>query len=360
LRPLSAADAISPAWDHTRRLLFTGRNWRTLLKIGFIACMAEAGGYNSSYNNLGSHMPSKSSAIVAALLAAAVLFSIVALVIAFAFFYLSSRLQFVLFDVVLRSDTTIAPIWRRYGGITWRWMLLKFLFWLAALACLAPMVVPFILRFIHSAAMQPSGEIANPGPFFMSILGFVFLIVLFVIVITICYVLLRDFGLPSMALENAPLSVTVHRVLRLIRMEPGQIALYILLLVILRIAGSIVCSIILVFAILIAMVPLGGGGLILWLALRHAGPVGQFAMYAGLAVLGLLLIAAVILASIVLFGYMYTFFQAYTLYFLGGRYPMLGAYLQPPAPEWTPPPAPVFPSPGDGGIVSPPPDPVAS
>jgi hypothetical protein len=341
LRPLSAVDAISPAWDHTRRLLFTRRDWRTLLKIGAVAFFAEVGGCNGSYNNLGHHIPARSSAIVAAILAAAVLFSIIALVIAFAFFYLRSRLQFVLFDVVLRSDTTVAPIWRRYGGVTVRWMLLKFLFWLAALACMAPVLVPFILHVIRSGATHSNGEIANPAAFIMSILGFVLLIILFVIVIAICYVLLRDFGLPSMAVENAPMSVTVQRVFRLVRLEPGQIALYILMLVVLRIAGNIVCSIALAFATLIALVPLGGAGLVLWLSLRHADTAGYFAMYAGLVVLALLLVAFILIAAIMLFGYMFTFFQAYTLYFLGGRYPMLGAYLQPP-PDWTPPPAPSF------------------
>ncbi len=57
--------------------------------------------------------------------------------------------------------------------------------------------------------------------------------------------------------------------------------------------------------------------------------------------------------SIALFGYYLTVFEAYGIYFLGGRYPHLGGLLEPSVPApFTPPPS--FPSPeeekdDDGG-----------
>ena len=77
-------------------------------------------------------------------------------------------------------------------------------------------------------------------------------------------------------------------------------------------------------------------------------------MIAGGVLLAIVFAIIVFLAVIMVFGYMFTFFQAYTLYFLGGRYPMLGAYLDAQIqPQWAPPPAPAPPSPGFGGIVPP-------
>lgn len=343
MRTLSAVDAISPALQHTRRLLFDKRDWRLLLKIGAVAVFAEMGGCNSSFNLPGNHHAhGKAPAIMAAVLAFVVLIAIAAVLIGLVFFYIGSRLQFVLFDVVLRSDTTVAPIWRRFGGVTWRWIGLKLLFFLLALICIAPLLIPFVLHFIHTARMQHNGQIADPAAFIISILGFVASIFILVIVFSICYMLLRDFGLPSMALENASIGVTVQRILRLVRLEPGQVALYLLMHFLLRLAGAILCYFVLFFAMLIALIPLGGGGLALWLGLRHAGPGGHVLMIAGWVVLGLILAALLIVAGIMLFGYMLTFFQAYTLYFLGGRYPMLGAYLEagmpPPAVLMHPPP----------------------
>jgi len=361
LRPLSAVDSVSPAWHHTHRLLLARRDWRTLLKIGAVAFFAEVGGFNSSYGNPVQHMPGKSSAVLAALLAFVVLISIVALLIGLALFYISSRLQFVLFDVVLRSDTTVAPIWRRYGTVTWRWMLLKFLFCVAALLCLAPVIIPMVFHIIHVTVNSGDGESANPASFIVSIIGFVLLILLFALIIGICYVLVRDFGLPSMALENAPMSVTIQRVLRLIQAEPGQIALYLLILLALRIVCAIICYMLVFFAALVAAIPFGGAGLALWLSLRHADTAGHIAMIAGGVLLGVAFAIVLFLAVIMIFGTMFTFFQAYTLYFLGGRYPLLGAYLDAqPQPQWTPPPAPVAPPSGFGGAVSPPTDPALS
>lgn len=361
MRPLSAVDSVSPAWQHTHRLLLARRDWRILLKIGAVAVFAEAGGFNSSFGNGGNLGAGKAPAVMAALLAFIVLISIVALLVGLVFFYISSRLQFVLFDVVLRSDTTVAPIWSRYGTVTWRWMLLKFLFFVAALLCLAPVLVPMVLHIIRATANSTDGQMANPASFIVSIFGFVLLILLFALIIGVCYVLVRDFGLPSMALENAPISVTIQRVLRLIQAEPGQITLYLVILLALRIAFAVVCYIILFFAALVAAIPFGGAGLALWLSLRHSSTAGHIGMIAGCILLGVVFAILVILAAIMVFGYMFTFFQAYTLYFLGGRYPMLGAYLDAqPQTQWTPPPHPVPSPPDPGGFASPPTDPALS
>jgi hypothetical protein len=330
MRPLSAIDAIGPAWSHTSRLLIAPRSWRLALKIGAVAFFAEVGGCNGSYSSPGHHSHGVPPTMVAAMVAAALLIGIVAIVVGLAFFYLSSRLQFVLFEIVLRSDTTVAPIWRRYGRATWYWIGLKILFFLTALLCVTPILIPVAILFIHriGPAFQ-EGFQRNPAIFVVAILGFVSAVFLVFIVIFVIYTLLRDFGLPSMALESTPMSETVRRVWRLLRGEPGPVALYVLMRFLLSIAGSIAADVVLVIGALIALIPLGGSALIAWLSLRHASLTGHIVMIAAWVVLALAFLALVLVAAIILVGYVFTFLQAYALYFLGGRYPLVGAYLEP-------------------------------
>jgi hypothetical protein len=330
MRPLSATDAIGPAWRHTSRLLVAPQNWRLALKICAVAFFAQAGGCNSSFNSPARHMNGVSPAFLAGVVAMALVIGIVALTIGLAFFYLSSRLQFVLFEVVLRSDTTLSPIWRRYGHATWHWMGLKIIYFLTALACTAPILIPIVIHFIHEMGPSFQGLTpVDPVAVFVAILEFISAIFFIVILIGVAYTLLYDFGLPSMALESTPMSVTVQRVWGLIRNEPGPVALYVLMRFLLSIAGSLAVDCILVTGAIIALIPLGGVGLIAWLSLRHAGFGGHVVMIAIWVVLGLVLLVLLALAAVMLFGYVFTFLQAYALYFLGGRYPLVGAYLDP-------------------------------
>lgn len=354
MRPLSAIDAIGPAWNHTSRILVAPRNWRLALKIGAVAFFAQAGGCNSSFSSPGRHLPTAPPAFVAAIVAMAFVLASVALLIGLALFYLSSRLQFVLFEVVLRSDTTVSPIWRRYDSATWHWMGLKILYFLAALICAAPLLVPIVIHFIHQMGPSFYGDSPqNPVALFVAILGFISAIFFIVVLIGIGYTLLYDFGLPSMALENTNISDTVRRVWNLIRNEPGPVALYVLMRFLLAIGGSLAADCIVAVGALIACVPFGGVGLIAWLSLRHAGLAGHVTMIAAWIVLGLFFLALLVLAAIIVFGFVYTFLQAYALYFLGGRYPLVGAYLEP----FLPPPYPYAAYPSPGPPPQPPPHP---
>jgi hypothetical protein len=328
--PLSAIDAIGPAWNHTGRLLLAPRNWRLLLKIGAVAFFAQVGGCNSSFNSSGHKLSGLPAAFSAAIVALAFVIGIVALIVGLAFFYLSSRLQFVLLEVVLRSDTTVTPIWRRYGRATWHWIGLKVLYFLAALICVLPILIPVIIHFAYIFRTIFNGSAPqNPLAFFMSIFGFISAAFFILIVIGIGYILLHDFGLPSMALESTPMAETVRRVWNLLRGEPGPVALYLLMRLLLGIGGSLAAYFVLLIGALVALVPLGGAALFAWLSLRHAGFAGHVILIAVWVVLGLVLLVLLTIAAIMVMGYVFTFFQAYALYFLGGRYPLVGAYLAP-------------------------------
>lgn len=339
MQPLSAIDAISPAWDHTRKLLLNPVRWQTMLKIGLVAAFAGTGSFNFNSNSIGRpggiphgplHLPA--IALVASFL---LVIGVVFLVVWFAFFYLSARLQFVMFDFVLRRDTTIGPIWSRFGPATWRWMGLRFLFTVGAMVLFSPILIPAVLGFIHSF---PKGGTAPDLPsFFGTLMAFLGAILLVAIVIGLGTLLLHDFGLPSMALEGTPLQETAARVLRLMRAEPLQVFLYVVMRVVLQIAIAIGTFIGIFISCLILLIPFGALGGILWATLHGAGMGARVGMWAMIAMLVLAFAAVVLVAIFMLASLVGTFFQAYSLYFLGGRYPLLGELLQP-----TPEPPPSF------------------
>jgi hypothetical protein len=339
MQRLSAFDAIGPAWNHTQALLFTPRSWRLVLKIGAVAFFAQMGGCNASFNTPTHGIGGINHLVLMSVLLAV---SLVALAIYLVTFYIGSRLQFCLFEVVLRKDTWVGPIWRRYGAATWRWIGLKVLFGLAAMLCMAPILVPAILHFVHSMTADGNNSAADFGSLFAAILGFIAAIFFVILLISCVYALLADFGLPSMALEGTTLGETVRRVWGLVRAEPGQVLLYLLMRFILGFAGAIGSYIVLGLTAFVLLIPLGGAALVLWLSLQHAALGGKVLMVAGWAVLGIILLVLLFIAMMMVFGAVFAFIQAYALYFLGGRYGLVGQYLDPvPAPYYgSPGPAP--------------------
>lgn len=346
--PLSATDAITPAWQHTRRLLLGPRNPALFFKLAAVAFFAEILGFNS-LGGSPSHAGHGAGSALSGPLIALIFFAATAgLLIGLVFFYLSSRLQFTLFHIVLRSETAVGPIWRRYGAATWRWIGLKLLFFVAAVLCLAPIVVPAIIYAVHAFSLQSQGGSFHIAGFIVAMFLFVALVMLLVLAFIIGYVLLRDFALPSMALEGTPLRETVRRVLALTRAEPGQVSLYLLLRFCLSIAGALVSEVLIGVMAVVFGAPLGGLGFGLWKAFHLGDAAAHAGMIAGWVVLALALLAVITIAAISLFGYLYTFLQAYAIFFLGGRYPLMGQLLvEPPAPvsparrpqAWTPAPA---------------------
>jgi hypothetical protein len=84
---------------------------------------------------------------------------------------------------------------------------------------------------------------------------------------------------------------------------------------------------------LVVGAPLGGLGFGLWATLHTAGTAARAGMIGGWVILALALLTVLAIGAISLFGYLFTFLQAYAIFFLGGRYPLLGQLLvEPPAP----------------------------
>ena len=345
MQRLSAIDAISPAWEHTRELLLVPRSWRLLLKVAAVAFFAQIGGCGTSFSSPG-RFPGHAGAAAgsAAVETTLIVIGFVVLLIGLGLFYVSSRLQLVLFELVARRDTRVGPIWRRYSGVTWKWIGLKVLFFVVALVCLAPVVTPFVLHFIHNLPSPGDhGPQGSSRVVLVTVLEFIGVIFVALIAFTFCYLLLMDFGIPSLALENTTLRETLRRIVLLVRTEPGPVSLYVLMRVLLGLAWGLCAYLAILVSAAVLLIPLGGAGMALWAGLRHGGPGAHVVMIVGWGLLAALLGVAVVLAFIVLLGAGLTFVQAYAVYFLAGRYPLLGNLIEAgPGGPFTPPP--VFPS----------------
>jgi hypothetical protein len=154
--------------------------------------------------------------------------------------------------------------------------------------------------------------------------------------------LLGDFVLPSLALESTSLSDAISRSMALLKAEPAQVFYFSCLKVVLAIAGFIALEIVVFIGEIAIGIPVGIVGFVGWLSLHNLGAAGALMMTAGGVILYLGVIAALFYLIIGLQGCLITFFQCYGMYFLGGRYPLLGSLLEPP-PLRQPAPAPLLP-----------------
>lgn len=343
-QPLSAADALSPAWRYARQYLNTQPRIMTAIKICAVAVFAEMGGFN-----FNASVPGRTGPTPGFPFSGAVLFTILSLlfVLCLVFFYLGSRLQFVIFEMVLRRDSIVGPVWKRYGGgVPWRWIGLKLLAFLAFAAALTTVAIPFIFYFIAHAKHEE--EVS--ASFVCAIIAAVVLGLVLLLAWVALYVLLNCLCVPVVAFESTTLGATLSRVWTLFRAQPGAMLLFVLLRCLVSMGCILAAELLLGIAALIVLIPFGIVGYIAWHMLYSGGLAAEIVLGTILALLGLTFLTAFILAALRVIGHVHVFLQAYTLFFLAGRYPPVDPYLTPflPAqfvpPVWTPeiylPPAP--------------------
>jgi hypothetical protein len=341
MRILSASEAITPAIERTKSLLFRPFQWRHFLKLAAVAFFAEIGSGFSASGGRHTPMPGVSPAAQALIVAILMGIFFVALVVGLVMFYVSSRLQIVTFHFVATYQTTIAPIWRRYSSLTWRWLGFKLLFFLIVVLVFLAAFFPIIFSMVKR---MPTGGAPPTAAFFSHIALFLSVAFLVVIVVGAAYILLRDLALPFLALEDLPISVALSRLRTVIAAEPGEVAIYVLLRFLLGLVAAIAAEMLIALTLVISLIPFAIIGGVLWFALHNAGPIGTAALIASAIVGGLVLLLWMACITIGIVGTMFVFNQAYALYFLGGRYPLLGNILEPPPPlaEPLPLPQPIF------------------
>jgi len=244
----------------------------------------------------------------------------------FYIFHLCSRLQFAYFEIVVNRGEMVAPAWRNYRPQSRRWTGVKILFGIAAmLASAAPMVSYFrhVLPLLQSIT---PGQPPSPQIFAAIFAGYG-IIALFFGSFFLVSSLLADFIVPSLALEDTSMAEAFRRMFALIRQEPGEFALYTLLKVVLAVATVMGATIAWEIAFFLCTLIVG---LIVFLCgfLLHLIGIPSIV----LTVIGVFIAFTwylfwILYVMLLALGPVYTFLDSYALYFLGGRYPLLGDLL---------------------------------
>jgi hypothetical protein len=339
MRLLSATDAISPAIEHAKALLrpFSLKLW---LKIGLVAMLAEMGAQFifPPFGNASGHTSSQSSGITAVaggvtpyLVVIFVILGILAVLLGLAFLYFGSRMQLVLMDLVATRTTLVAPAWHRTASRTWRWIGLKVAFLFGFFIIIG--AIAFVPLFYLFRSMPANGTQQQLGGGFFATFALIFVIIICVVFALMAALwLLRDFVLPFILFDDATLGTALRNTSIILRREPGSVLFYLLMKFILSLVFGIAAELCIAFSLLIAAIPLGIIGGFIWFALHQAGPLGTAIMYISFALLGAIGLTVFFIIAICIAGAVLTFYQAYALYFVGGRIPNLGNLLQPPPP----------------------------
>jgi hypothetical protein len=336
MRTLSATECISPAIERTKLVLFTpfrkGRSWKLSATAYLALCGQMFAPFPLLYLIYLPQVRRFGTWAVYALAGGVVATTVLYLVV----FYLCSRIRFAWFDILVNRGEFVAPAWRKYGHQTVAWTAFKFVFGCVfALATAAPMVS--YVRNVMTAflAIQP-GQPPSAEYFSAIMTGYG---LLFLIFGTFAFIsgLLADFVVPSLALEDTSLAEAFRRMGALIRNEPGEFALYALLKTVLGLAAylgvTIAFEIVVLLFMLVVFLVLGIVGFLLHLA---GVPTAVLIVVGGVIGFGLEMVVLVY-GLLLAIGPVLTFLDAYALYFLGGRYPMLGDLLDrstPPAVEY--------------------------
>jgi hypothetical protein len=354
MQAMNAIDALSPALHRWRQLVWDKFRVSRLLKLGFVALLAEVSSGGSSFNfNFPSgnrtgaigHLPAVWRASLVTLIVG---FAIVSFVVGVVIFYLSCRMKFAEFYIAATGDTRVGPPWSRYGRQTWQLFWLTIGIWFAALAALLVLMAPvFFMLLRHGAAYTRH---MNPGKIFGLILLLLPLLLIWLLLLGLTLMVVRDLMLPAWALEGATIGQAWRWAKAVIESSPKQFAFYVLIKIGLHITAAIAGAMAFFTGVLVTAIPCTILGLGVWLSLRHAGPAGHIAMLALAIAGGLVVLVWIALLYIALIGGAVLVMQCYANYWVGSRYKPLGDLLEPPpaAPVMPVPEPPVMPSGGDG------------
>ena len=351
--PISAIDAISPAFQHTKEQLlqpFRLSQWAKLALVGLLAGELSSGGCNGGNFQMptrpsGGHrfvelgLPNVNPMAFAGLIALLIVLGIVFWIL---FLYVSSVMRFILFDSVIAKQCEIGRGWSRRHGAGLRYFVWQILFLLAMGVGLTVLVgIPAALALAAGWLQAPRQHIA---PLILAGMLLFFVLMGFIVLSMVVHVMTKDFVVPEMALENISAIEGWRRLLPMLQAEKGSYAGYIGMKIVMALGASVVVGIISFIVLLILLIPVGGFGVIAVLAGKTAGLTWNLYTITLAVVVGCIALFVILYVVSLISVPVIVFFPAYSIYFFASRYPALEALVHPPlpppvppAPPWTPP-----------------------
>jgi hypothetical protein len=339
MKVFSASEAISPAIERTKRYLFEPFDWGMYLKLSAVACITE--GFSANLN-LSSHHPSPPPSggspilhLPAEIVAAIVAVVLLGLVIGIIVFYLVTRLRFAFFHCLAHKTKLIRPGWTLYKAQAMRLFTASLVIWFCFLAILALLLLPFFFTFFELIRNADAGGHFDVGKFLLTLLPLIAIVFVLSLLAYVIDVVMRDFMLPHMALENASFGQAWAAVRPRIGAEKGAFFFYLFLRAVLPFVAMIGVFIVAALPLLIVFGALGLAGMGFHAVLAHGTGVIAFIRVAIEIMFGVTGAGLGLLVAFSLGGPVATWIRNYALLFYGGRYAALGQILYPNPPPPT-------------------------
>lgn len=330
--PISAADTITLAAEHTKRQLaqpFRFGQWTRLAAVGLLAGEMGSGGCNLPHHIPQGTGPGGLPSIDPMLLGGLITMLLVSgLVLAVIMMYINSVMRFILFDSVLTRECYIRQGWVRRQGPGLRFFLWQVGFALVVLAGLAVLVgIPAGLAFALGWFRQPREHV--PG-FVLGGICIFLLLAAFFILTAVIHVLTKDFVIPQMALEGIGPIDGWKRLLPMLQAEVGGYAGYVAMKIVLAIAVAILIGIASLIVGLLAAIPTVGLAIVAIITGKSAGLTWNSYTITVAVVVGCILLAIFLYLMALVAVPAIVFFPAYSIYFFASRYRPLSLILYPP------------------------------
>ncbi len=340
MQPISAVDSVSLAIRRTREFLFRPFKWSTYLKLGLVAIITEGLGSNfhsssahadhgAGHGGLGATPHFPPFHVTPQWIAMAVAAGLLAMILSVFIFYLITRLRFAFFHSLTRSVKEIAPGWRLYRDQASRFFWLNIVVGICFMLLLVLVALPFAAGFWRLFQANQQGGHFDVGLFLALILPLIPVILLLVVAAFLSDLILRDWMLPHIALDNATAGEAWRQVRERIKAEKRQFLVYAILRVILPTIAAIGTFIVLAIPGLLLA---GTIAAMEWgIHSAFTGSTGS-SWLVGVVLevfFGVVAFAFALLASICIGGPLSTGVREFALVFYGGRYKALGDILYP-------------------------------
>ncbi len=346
LEPISAVDALAPAFRRTRSILAAPFRLGIFLKICFFVALAESGFLSAAISypiqgaNAFTHSKhamlqpansfladgwSAAGALGAGLLLVLVAMTVVGVAVGCIAVYLLCRLRFTILDLAIYRQGSVRRAWNKYGRQTWRYFGMTILAGLLFLLMMAAVVGPFIPAFVRIGRTMSRSH-PDPSVVFGLVLPLVGAILVLSFVGVLVDAVIRDFLLPSMAVEDASIESALRRFFGLLRNSVGSMALYLFMRTLVSMAMSAGLGIILVIPVAMVGLLAYAGGAVLYHSLSMGG--AQILFFAYVVVAAAIVLLLYFLAMVTVFGVTGVFKLCYAVVFFGARYPALGDRLE--------------------------------
>ena len=337
--PISAVDSISLAVEHTKQQLFRPfrvSQWTKLAIVGLLAGELGSNGCNF-------HMPAQPGAtphgpfpgsipglpgVDLALLAGLISILVVTgIVLGIIFMYISSVMRFVLFDSIVAKECSIGRSWNARQGAGWKYFLFKLLYTLFVLGGMAVLLgIPAAIAFGAGWFRAPKEHLL---PLILGGVLVLFAVLFFSLLISVVFVLTKDFVIPQMALENISAIEGWRRLWPMIEAELGGYAAYLGMKILMAIGAGIVVGIATLILGFMIAVPTIGLSIVAVITGKSAGLTWNAYTITVAIVVGCILLAFFLYLIALISVPVIVFFPAYSMYFFAGRYPALRAVLYP-------------------------------